>query len=155
MSLLAIRWNSAFSRMSVQFSSVAQSCPTLCDPVLFPFSLDFHFSSLRLFEKPPQTTTCLLAFFNPLRWFCSWLPVQYYGRSSSGIPFQFSSDVQSCATLHDPMDCSTPGFLVLHHPPEFSQTHVHRVEDNIQPSHSLLLSSSPAVNLSQHQSLFQ
>ena len=53
---------------------------------------------------------------------------------------QFSSVVQSCLTLCDPMDCSTPGFPVHHQLPEFAQTHVHWVGDAIQPSHPL---SSP------------
>ena len=57
--------------------------------------------------------------------------------------------------LCDPVDCSTPGFPVLHHLLELAQTHVHRVDDAIQPSHPLLPSSSPALSLSQHQGLFQ
>ena len=57
-------------------------------------------------------------------------------------------------TLRDPVDCSTPGFPVLHHLPELSQTHVHWVDDAIQPSHPLS-PSSPALSLPQHQGLFQ
>ena len=53
------------------------------------------------------------------------------------------------------MDCSTPGFSVLHHLPEFAQTHVHQVGDAIQPSHPLSSPFPPAFNLSQHQGLFQ
>ena len=49
-----------------------------------------------------------------------------------------SSVVQSCLTLCDPMDCSTPGFPVYHQLLELAQTHVHRVGDAIQPSHPLL-----------------
>ena len=60
-----------------------------------------------------------------------------------------------CPTLCDTMDCSTPGFLVLHYLPELAQTHVHWVSDVIQPSHPLLSLSPPAFNLSQHQGLFQ
>ena len=52
---------------------------------------------------------------------------------------QFSSVTQSCSTLCDPMDCSPPGLPVHHQPPEFAQTHVHRVGDAIQPSHPLFL----------------
>ena len=48
------------------------------------------------------------------------------------------SVAQSCPTLCDPMDCSTPGLPLLHQLPEFAQTHVHRVGDAIQPSHPLL-----------------
>ena len=65
------------------------------------------------------------------------------------------SVVQSCPTLFDPVDCSTPGLPVHHQLPESTQTHVHRVGDAIQPFHPLLSPSPPAFNLSQHQSLFQ
>ena len=68
---------------------------------------------------------------------------------------QFSSVAQSCPTLCDPMNCSTSGLPVHHQLPEFTQTHVHRVSDAIQPSHPLLSPSPPAPNLSQHQGLFQ
>ena len=65
------------------------------------------------------------------------------------------SVAQSRPTLCDPMDCSTPGFPVLHHLPELAQIHVYWVIDAIQPSHPLLPPSPPALNLSQHQGLFQ
>ena len=68
---------------------------------------------------------------------------------------QFSSVAQSCPTLCDPMNRSTPGFSVHHQLLEFTQTHVHRVSDAIQPSHPLSSLSPPAPNPSQHQSLFQ
>ena len=67
----------------------------------------------------------------------------------------FSSVTQSCPTLCDPMNRSTPGLPVHHQLPEFTQTHVHRVGDTIQPSHSLSYPSPPTVNPSQHQGLFQ
>ena len=67
----------------------------------------------------------------------------------------FSSVAQSCPTLCDPMNHSTPGFPVHHHLPEFTQTHIHRVGDAIQPSHPLSSPSPPASDASQHQSLFQ
>ena len=70
-------------------------------------------------------------------------------------PIQFSSVAQSCPTLCDPMNCSTPGLPVHHQLPDFTQTHVHRVSDAIQPSHPLSSPSPPALNPSQHQSLFQ
>jgi len=60
---------------------------------------------------------------------------------------------KSCPTFCDPMDCSTPGFPVLHHLPEFAQTQVHWIGDAIQPSHPLSSPSPPIFNLSQHQSL--
>ena len=68
---------------------------------------------------------------------------------------QFNSVVQSCPTLCNPMDCSTPGLPVYHQLPELAQTHVHQVGDVIQPSHPLSSPSPPAFNLSQHQGLLQ
>ena len=58
-------------------------------------------------------------------------------------------------SLCNPMDCSTPGFPVHHQLPELAQTHVHRVSDAIQPSHTLSSPSPSAFSISQHQSLFQ
>ena len=68
---------------------------------------------------------------------------------------QFSLVAQSCLTLCDPMNRSTPGLPVHHQLSEFTQTHVHRVSDAIQPSHPLSSPSPPAPNPSQHQSLVQ
>ena len=68
---------------------------------------------------------------------------------------QFCSVDQLCLTLWDPMDCNTPDLPVHHQLPGFTQTHVHRVSDAIQPSHPLLSPSPPAFNLSHHQSLLQ
>ena len=68
---------------------------------------------------------------------------------------QFISVTQSCPTLCDPMNRTTPGLPVHHQLPEFTQTQVHRVGDAIQPSHPLLSPSPPAPNPSQHQGLFQ
>ena len=68
---------------------------------------------------------------------------------------QFSSVTQSCLTLCEPMDCSTPGFPVHHQLPELAQTHVHWVSDAIQTSHPLSSPSPPAFDLSQHEGLFQ
>ena len=68
---------------------------------------------------------------------------------------QFSSVAQSCLTLCDPMNRSTPGLPVHHQLPEFTQTRSHRVSDAIQPSHPLSSPSPPAPNPSQHQSLSQ
>ena len=69
--------------------------------------------------------------------------------------YQFSSVTQSCPTLCNPMNRSMPGQPVHHQLPEFTQTHVHWVSDAIQPSHPLSPPSPPALNPSQHQSLFQ
>ena len=77
------------------------------------------------------------------------------------FPFQcpggrkFSPVTQSCPTLCSPTNCSMPGLPVHHKLPEFTQTHVHRVGDAIQPSHPLSSPSPPALNLSQHQGLFK
>ena len=68
---------------------------------------------------------------------------------------QFSSVARLCPTLCDPMNHSTPGLPVHHQLPEFTQTHVHRVCDAIQPSHPLSSPSPPAPNPSQHHGLFQ
>ena len=68
---------------------------------------------------------------------------------------QIRSVAQSCPTLCDPMNRSTPGLPVHHQLPEFTETHVHRVSDAIQPSHPLSSPSPLAPNPSQHQSLFQ
>ena len=78
----------------------------------------------------------------------------------SSIPFlylsvQFSLVTQSCPTLCDPMNRSRPGLPVHHQLPESTQTHVHCVSDTIQPSHPLSSPSPSALNLSQHQGLFQ
>ena len=80
---------------------------------------------------------------------------EHIERYSMSLTFQFSSVAQSCPTLRDPMNLSTPGLPVHHQLPEFTQTHVHRVSDAIQPSHPLSSPSPPAPNPSQHQSLFQ
>ena len=69
--------------------------------------------------------------------------------------YQFRSVTQSCPTFCDPMDCCTPGFPILHQLVELAQTHIHQVDDAIQPSHPLSSPSSPAFNLFQHQGLFK
>ena len=85
-------------------------------------------------------------------WFMS-----YFSSNASiliNIALEFSSVAQSCPTLCDPMNCRTPGLPVHHHLLEFTQTHVHRVRDAIQPSHPQSSPSPPAPNPSQHQSFF-
>ena len=74
----------------------------------------------------------------------------YSGRVINGSPGQVVVS-QSCPTLCDPMDCSTPGFPVLLH----AQTHDHWSSDAIQPSHPLSSPSPPAFNLSKHQGLHE
>ena len=72
-----------------------------------------------------------------------------------GVSVQFSSVTQSTPTLCNPVNRSMPGLPVHHQLPESTQTHVHQVRDTIQPSHPLSSPSPPALNLSQHQGLFQ
>ena len=79
---------------------------------------------------------------------------QWITRKNPVNSVQFSSVAQSCPTLCDPMDHTTPGLPVHHQLPEFTQTHVSWVGDAIQPSHPLS-SPSPAFTLSQHQGLFK
>ena len=69
--------------------------------------------------------------------------------------YQFSSAPQSCLTLFDAMDCRTPDCPVLYYLPEFAQTHVHGVDNVVQPPHPLSSPSLPAFHLPHHQGLFQ
>ena len=78
-----------------------------------------------------------------------------FGHSVQFSSVQFSSVTQLCLTLCNPMNHSTPGLPVHHQLPEFTQTHVHRVDNAIQPSHPLSSPSPPALNPSQHQGLFK
>ena len=71
------------------------------------------------------------------------------------LPCCWCSVTKSGPTLWDPMGCSTPGFHVFHYLPNFVQTHVHWVNDSIQPSHPLSSPSPTTFNLSQHQGLFK
>ena len=82
----------------------------------------------------------------------SGFPLFYFQRFCLYLSFQFIT--QFCLTLCDPMNYSMPGLPVHHQLPKINHTHVHRVGDAIQPSHSLSSPSSPAPNPSQHQSLF-
>ena len=83
------------------------------------------------------------------------LPLEISRKPQGSHSVQFSSVAQLCPTLCDPMNRSTPGLPVHHQLPEFTQTHVHRISDAIQPSHPLPTPSPPAPNPSQHQGLFQ
>ena len=112
--------------------------------------------------EPRQTltgTTQMLLWTN-VNFLCGWMqprgsqfesfdtkPLNLVGSSCCSV-------AQSCPTLCDPVDCSTPGFPVLYHLLALTQTLVYRVSDAIQPSHPLS-SPSPAFNLSQRQGLFQ
>ena len=109
----------------------------------------------------PEVLTPILgpSFDLPLFYFRGLFPSLSFSHCHFGLLFpilsQFSSVAQSCTTLLDPMNHSTPGLPVHHHLPEFTQTHIHQVGDAIQPSHPLSSPSPPAPNPSQHQSLFQ
>ena len=84
-----------------------------------------------------------------------WWPKWEENPEKRGYMYQFSSLGQSCLTLCDPMNRSTPGLPVHHQLLEFTQTHVHQVGDAIQPSHPLSSPSPPTLNLSQYQGLFK
>ena len=91
---------------------------------------------------------------HPFYLYCQALPSVTSSLYYHKCLFQFSSLAQSCTTLCNPMNCSTPGFPILHQLPELAQTHVYRVGDVTQPSHPLSSPSPPAFSLSQHQGLF-
>ena len=110
-------------------SEVAQSCPTLSDP------MDC---------SPPGSSIHGIFQARVLEWGA----IAFSRKGLSSV--QFSSVAQSCPTLCDPMNRSTPGLPVHHQLPEFTQTHVHRVSDAIQPSHPLSSPSRPAPNPCQH-----
>ena len=76
----------------------------------------------------------------------------FYGWHSTVCSVQFNSVTQLCLTLCNPMNRRMPGLPVHHQLPEFTNTHVHRVSDAIQPSHPLSSPSPPAPNPSQNQS---
>ena len=80
---------------------------------------------------------------------------QHWLKICGNFFIQFSSVTHLCLTLRNPINCSTPGLPVHHQLQEFTQTHVHRVGDAIQPPHLLSSPSPPAPNPSQHQGLFQ
>ena len=132
----------------------AQSCPTLCDPTdcsLPGSSWDFqgkktevgcHFL-LQGIVPTQGLNPCLLT-----------LADRFFTTAPPELTF-VCSVMKSCPALCNAMDCSMPGFPVLHYLLGLAQTHVHQVGDAIQPSHPLSSPSPPAFNLSQHQSLFQ
>ena len=140
-----------------QFSSFAQSCPTLCD------SMDCKTPGLPVYHQLPEFTQTPIYWVgdaiqpsHPLIPFSS-CPQSFPASGSfpmsqlftSGSPYVIHynkihcyhccSIPKLCPTLCDRMDCSRPGFLVLHHLLEFAQTHVHWINDAIQPSHPLIL----------------
>ena len=133
-----------------------QLCTTLCDPVdCSPPGSSVHGDSpgnntgvgcYALLQGIFPTQGSNLHLLHLLHWQVGSLP------PAPPASVQFSSFAQSCPTLCDPMNRSMPGLPVHHQFLEFTQTHVHRVSDAIQPSHPLWSPSPPAPNPSQHQS---
>ena len=127
------------------YAKSLQSCPTLCDPTD---------------GNPPGSPVPGILQARALEWVAISLCSAKKLSSCQAMKkrkrsLQFSSVAQSCPTLCDPMNRSTPGLPVHHQLPEFTRTHVHQVSDAIQPSHPLSSPSPPAPRTSQHQSLFQ
>ena len=138
---------------------VTQSCPTLCDPMdCNPSGSSVHgILQARILER---VAIPMIAYGNGVRFMISKEdltsgPGTRLDHSRTFVSDQIRSVAMSCPTLCDPMNRSTPGLPVHHQLPEFTETHVHRVSDAIQPSHPLSSPSPPAPNPSQHQSLFQ
>ena len=112
----------------------------LCEPNV-PFSLNLS-CEIDIICSPDVASLLGTSLLSPTTW-------------SPDFTFLLLVVVQSCPTLCDPMDCSTPGLPLLPYFPEFMQTHVHWVGDAIQPSHSRSSPPPPASNPSQHQGVFQ
>ena len=118
------------------------------------------FASKQYLQKSPMVITLNGKYFH-LKYPKGWNELKLFTISSitiipevPGRTIMFSSVAQSCPTLCNLMNRSTPGLPVHHQLPESTQTHVHWVSDAIHPSHPLS-SASPAFSLSQHQGLFQ
>ena len=111
--------------------------------VLIPLVEENHLPTLLWVVSEKET----FIMFKPLYWIGQ--------KVCSGFSICCCSVPKSCQILWDPMDCSTPGFPVLHYLSEFAQTHVHWVSDVLQPSHPLSFPSPPALSLSQHKGLYQ
>ena len=107
---------------------------------------------LRIFDHSSSVILFFLMELSLRDWYSSLLSLSF-SCSLSRFLFQFSSVAQSCLTLCNPMDCSTPGLPVHHQLPEF--THVHWVNDSIQSSQPMSSPSSPTISLSQHQGLLE
>ena len=111
-------------------------------------------------KKLKSAYTCPYKIDWPSAWGRWWVSTDNKRSMPKVCVYIFRSDqirlvAQSCLTLCNPMNRSTPGLPVHHQLPEFTQTHVHRVSDAIQPSHPLSSPSPPAPNPFQHQCLFQ
>ena len=165
LSLLAILWNSAFKWVYLSFHPLPLASPLFT--AICKASSDNAFTFLHFFGKVMITTSCIMSrtyihsSSGTLSDLIPWIYLSLLLCNCKGFDLshtqisQFSSTAQSCPTLCDPMNRSAPGLPVHHQLPESTQTHVHRVGDAIQPSHPLSSPSPPALNLSQHQSLFK
>ena len=120
-------------------------------------SMDSYTLSKTIDCMPKMVTRQTMSLYNDKGVYSWWRYNCKYTFTQYQTPkhIQFSSVTQSCPTLCDPMNRSTSGLPVHHQLPEFTQTHIHRVSDAIQPSHPLSSLSPPAPIPSQHQSLFQ
>ena len=137
---------------------VAQSCPTLCNPMDYTVHGILQARILEWVAVPFSRGSCQPRDHTLVSHIVGGCKVMALGISGSDCfpgSVQFSSVAQSCLTLCDPVNQSTPGLPVHHQLPEFAQTHAHRVGDAIQPSHPLSSPSPPAPNPSQNQGLFQ
>ena len=139
--------HSSCSFFCMQCSSIYVFCP---NPSFLKSLLKFHLTTL--FEITSNSVSHQLTSSPPAAFFQSIVSISL---TSSNTQYDFSSVTQLCLTLCDPMDCSTPALSVCHQLPEFTQIHVHWVDDAIQPAHPLLSPSPPTFNLSQHQGLFK
>ena len=137
--------------------SVIQSCPTLCDPV----NCSQPGSSVHG-DSPGKHTEvdyyALLQGIFPTQGLDLGLPhyrkiLYCLSHRETHLMFPLSSVAQSCLTICNPVDCSTPGFPVHNQLLELAQTHVHQISDVIQQSHPLSSPSFPTFNLSQRQDL--
>ena len=148
-------------------SHVIQSCPTCALPLVINLRIwDPLFTSANPFTAASQVRFGWLtgrqdAMDHPennnhnLAQIITKLLLKQFTNPEYKSSDQIRSVAQSCPTLCNPMNCSTPGLPVHHQLPEFTQTHIHRVSDAIQPSHPLSSPSLLAPNPSQHQRLFQ
>ena len=141
---ISVWWRSHSTRVSSQYCPIELSAVMEKSlPILSNMAATSHMWLLGTWNKA-SATEVLNCSFNSI-----------YIKVATFSSVQFSSVAQSCLTLCNPMNRSMPGLPVHHQLLDFTQTHVHRVSDAIQPSCPLSSPSPPAPNPSQHQSLFQ
>ena len=132
-------------------SALSQICSLVyCITICWAWHVLYFYTCilfLNLYYMCKLLVTVFLLLYS--QWSCCFLIYQSFSF------LQFSLVAQSCLTICDPMNCSTPGLPVHQQHPEFTQTLVHWVGDAIQSSHPLLSPSHPTFNVSQYQGLFQ